>query len=77
MIKKKISIISAKCDSCKKNLLKEVGGIENYEYGMLIPHFGYGSMYDMVDKYFEISICEKCWEKCLNSIGLDPKNYVG
>lgn len=77
MIKKKITIISAKCDACKRNLLTNYDDCENYQYCTLVPHFSYGSKYDQIAGYTEITICEKCYEKCLKLIGLNPINYVG
>lgn len=76
MIKKKIIVQTAVCDSCKASLRKKSMGCVGIHYGELKAWFGFSSKFDSVMKEHEIHLCENCWENALKAVGLDPYDYT-
>lgn len=67
------TVFEATCDVCKKDLMcEDIAGQANY--GLLRAEFGWGSRLD--DDPFDLHLCEDCWEKALNFLGLKSPHDI-
>lgn len=89
MLKKQrlqVVILEGTCDSCHKDLKIEIYPAQdkeparyNYNFGILRPSFGYGSRFDTLEypgdsaDRHDMHLCEDCWEKMLDHMGLTKK----